>query len=147
MNGDKFVTNIFPMKIIIVDDNEEFRSTLKFFIEQKLKHTVIAEANIAEEFLTMDLRVVKDADVILMDIIMKNISGIEATMAMNWNHYGLKIIAVTMHVENVFLTQIIEAGFKGCVFKSDIFKELETALNEVHAGRLYLNPDIKIKPN
>ncbi|KAB2867464.1 MAG: response regulator transcription factor [Bacteroidales bacterium] len=135
------------MKIIIVDDNEEFRSTLKFFIEQKLKNTVIAEANSGEEFLTMDLRVVKDADVILMDIIMKNISGIEATMAMNWNHYGLKIIAVTMHVEKVFLTQIIEAGFKGCVFKSDIFKELETALNEVNAGRLYLNPDIKIKPN
>jgi len=135
------------MKIIIVDDNQEFRATLKFFIEQKLKHTVIAEANSGEEFLTMDLRVVKDADVILMDIIMKNISGIEATMAMNWNHYGLKIIAVTMHVEKVFLTQIIEAGFKGCVFKSDIFKELETALNEVNAGRLYLNPDIKIKPN
>lgn len=135
------------MKIIIVDDNDEFRETLRFFIEHKLKHTVIAEAGSGEEFLTMDLRIVKDADIILMDIIMKNISGTEATMAMNWNHYGLKIIAVTMHIENVFLTQIIEAGFKGCVFKSDIFKELETALNEVNAGRLYLNPDIKIKPN
>ena len=127
------------MKIIIVDDNEEFRSTLRFFIEQKLNHTVIAEFSDGEDFLKVDPKKLREADIILMDIIMNNISGIDATKMITWKNYNLKIIAVTMHIEKVFLEQIIEAGFKGCVFKSNIFNTLERALQEVNSGKLFIN--------
>lgn len=130
------------MNIIIVDDNTEFRSTLRFFIEEKLNHTVIAEAESGEEFLKMDSNLLVQADIILMDIVMNELSGIETTQRVTWEHNYLKVIAVTMHVEKVFLQQILEAGFKGCVYKTDIFNTLEDALQKVHTGQLYLNEDL-----
>lgn len=126
------------MNIIIVDDNNEFRSTLKFFIELKLNHKVIADVASGEEFLELDSKIIRDADIVLMDIIMNQIDGFEATKRITWKHKNIKIIAVTMHIEKVFLKEIIEAGFKGCVFKSNVFHSLEKALQEVHAGRLYI---------
>ena len=130
------------MKIIIVDDNTEFRYTLKLFIEQKLNHTVIADAASGEVFLELDPTILREADIILMDIMMNQIGGIEATQRITWKHNHLKIIAVTMHIEKVFLAQILEAGFKGCVFKSNIFLTLEKALQEVHAGRVFINEQL-----
>jgi DNA-binding NarL/FixJ family response regulator len=127
------------MKIIIVDDNNEFRSTLRFFIEQKLNHTVIAEADSGEAFLELRPSLVSDADIIIMDIIMNRINGIEATKRISWIHKDIKVLALTMHIEKVFLEQIIEAGFKGCVFKSDVFNTLEKALDKIQAGHLYIN--------
>ncbi|MFA6400628.1 MAG: response regulator transcription factor [Salinivirgaceae bacterium] len=127
------------MKIIIVDDNNEFRSTLRFFIEQKLNHTVIAEATSGKEFLELPPSLISQADIIIMDIVMDLINGIEATKRITWIHKNLKVLAVTMHIEKVFLEQIIEAGFKGCVFKSEVFHTLEKALLEIQAGRLYIN--------
>jgi DNA-binding NarL/FixJ family response regulator len=126
------------MKLIIVDDNNEFRSNLRFFLEQKLNHQVIAEVSSGEEFLVLDEKILRDADIILMDIMMNQISGIEATRRVTWYHFNLKIIAVTMHIEKVYLEQIIEAGFKGFVLKTSIFKNLEKALNDVYYGKLYM---------
>ena len=74
------------MNIIIVDDNTEFRSTLRFFIEEKLNHTVIAEAESGEEFLKMDSNLLVQADIILMDIVMNELSGIETTQRVTWEH-------------------------------------------------------------
>lgn len=127
------------MKIIIVDDNNEFRSTLRFFIEQRLNHIVIADVASGEDFLKLDSTVIRDADIVLMDIMMNQISGIDATKIITWKHTNVKVIAVTMHIEKVFLKQIIETGFKGCVFKSNVFHTLEKALQEVYAGRMYIN--------
>ena len=127
------------MNIIIVDDNNEFRSTLRFFLEQKLKHKVIADIPSGEDFLALDSKTIRECDVILMDIMMNQVDGIEATKRITWRHHNIKIIAVTMHIEKVFLRQIIEAGFKGCVFKSNVFHELERALQEVNQGHLYIN--------
>jgi len=127
------------MKIIIVDDNKEFRSTLRFFIEQELNYTVIGEAASGEEFLELAPSVISEADVIIMDIVMNQISGIEATKRITWIHKNLKVLAVTMHIEKIFLEQIIEAGFKGCVFKSEVFHTLEKALLAIKDGRLYIN--------
>jgi len=127
------------MKLIIVDDNREFRENLKFFLEQKLNHQVIAEASSGEEFLAFDEKIIREADIILMDIMMNQISGIDATRRITWYHFNLKIIAVTMHIERVFLDQIIEAGFKGFVLKTNIFKTLESTLNDVYYGKMHID--------
>lgn len=133
------------MKIIVVDDNAKFRNTLRLFVEQKLNHEVIAELPSGEDFLETNPETLLEADIILMDIIMGDVSGIDATKKIIWNYKNLKIIAITMHIEKVFLQQIVEAGFRGCVFKSDIFESLEKALNEVMAGRIYINDNIRLK--
>ena len=132
------------MKIIIVDDNNEFRSTLRFFLEQKLNHTVIADVASGEDFLALNSTLICDADVIIMDIVMNQLNGIEATKRITWVHKNIKILEVTMHIEKIFLEQVIEAGFKGCVFKSEVFHTLEKALQEVKAGRLFINEHLLV---
>lgn len=127
------------MKLIIVDDNMEFRDNLRFFLEQKLNHIVIAEAASGEEFLALNERIIREADIILMDIMMNQLSGIETTKRITWIHFNLRVIAVTMHIEKVFLDQIIEAGFKGFVLKTNIFNTLEKTLNDVYYGKLHID--------
>lgn len=127
------------MKLIIVDDNSEFRDNLRFFLEHKLNHIVIAEAASGEEFLGFNETIIREADIILMDIMMKKLSGVETTKRITWVHFNLKIIAVTMHIEKVFLDQIIEAGFKGFVLKTNIFNTLEKTLNDVLYGKLHID--------
>ena len=127
------------MKLIIVDDNSEFRENLRFFLEQKLNHIVIAEAASGEEFLALNETIIREADIILMDIMMDKLSGVETTKRITWIHFNLKIIAVTMHIEKVFLDQIIEAGFKGFVLKTNIFNTLDKTLNDVYYGKLHID--------
>jgi DNA-binding NarL/FixJ family response regulator len=131
------------MKIFIVDDNLEFRNTLKDFLENKLGHSVIGLASSGEEFLQTASSY--DPDIILMDIEMYGINGIEATHRMNISRPSSKVIAVTMHIEKVFLQQLIENGFKACVYKTDIFEKLEIAINRVNSGQLFFPYDLKLK--
>jgi DNA-binding NarL/FixJ family response regulator len=128
------------MKIIIVDDNDLFRMNVKFYLEKKLKHQVIAEAGSGNEFLRIKNK--HSADIILMDIVMNDMDGIAATKKVLQN-INLKIIALTMHVERVFLVELIGAGFKGCVFKTNVYSELENALNYVSAGKFFFPENIK----
>jgi two-component system, NarL family, response regulator LiaR len=128
------------MKIIIVDDNDLFRMNIKFYLEKKLKHKVIAEARSGNEFFKIPNK--NSADIILMDIVMNDTDGIAATKKV-LQDINLRIVALTMHIEKVFLVQLIGAGFKGCVFKTNVYSELENALNDVYAGKFYFPENIK----
>ena len=130
------------MRLIIVDDNIMFRTSIKEFLTCKYDCEVIAEASNGNDFLK--LKEVADADVVLMDIEMDKTNGIEATKQISWMVPGIKVLAVTMLNEKVFLKQLIEAGFKGCVFKTDVFKILFPAIIEVMSGRLYYPSDMKV---
>ncbi|NJO88151.1 MAG: response regulator transcription factor [Chloroflexia bacterium] len=131
------------MKTIIVDDNFFFRSNLKDYIEDKLGHKVIAEASDGLDFL--GLPNLSDAEIILMDIAMEAMDGFEATKLALWRYPHLKIIAVTMHSEKVFLVKIIQAGFKGCVFKPEIFDSLHIAIQTVIEGEYYIPDNISLE--
>jgi DNA-binding NarL/FixJ family response regulator len=130
------------MKIIMVDDNVAFRTNLKKYLEASLGYEVIAEASNGRLFL--DLPNLRDADIILMDIAMDEMDGIEATKLVLWHNPKFKIIAVTMHSEKVYLLQLIEAGFKGCVFKPEIYSQLANAIRTVMEGDLFIPDNIPI---
>jgi DNA-binding NarL/FixJ family response regulator len=131
------------MKIMIVDDSKQFRESLTDFLTHKLYHEVIAEAKSGEEFLTMKSEM-QATDIILMDIVMNKVDGIMATNKALDLYPTIKIIAVTMHVEKLFLVQLIESGFKGCVNKTDIWSNLNEALTTVYSGSIYFPEDIEI---
>jgi DNA-binding NarL/FixJ family response regulator len=130
------------VSVIIVDDNIQFRKNLKKYIESELNCEVIGEASDGEEFL--ELTNMHSADIILMDIAMERMDGFRATKLAIWKNSQLKIIAVTMHHEKVFLLKLIETGFKGCVFKTEIFKQLPKAIKEVLKGKLFVPDNIPI---
>lgn len=123
------------MKIIIVDDNNEFREHTEFFITHKLKHQVVGSFSSGIEFVKRYAEY--NPDIVLMDISMPDLDGYEVTKMLNWQDENLKIIAVTMFTDLAYLHKLIEVGFKGCVFKSSIFNELADAIDVVEKGHYY----------
>lgn len=130
------------MKIILIDDNQAFREGFQFYLETKLGYEVIASYSDGEEFLNDNKYL--NCDIILMDIDMPKINGIKATKLALWRARDLNIIAITGFKEKAYLNELIGAGCKGCVFKDNIYEELETAIKHVSAGKLYYPEKIKI---
>jgi len=128
------------LKVILVDDNEPFRNALKNLLMNKFHAEIIGEASCGAEF--KKLSNLHLANIILMDVMMPDIDGITLTKKALWANNHLKFIAITMHYDKVYLTSLLEAGFKGCVFKSNIFSEISNAMETVMAGRLYFPENI-----
>jgi DNA-binding NarL/FixJ family response regulator len=121
------------MKLILVDDNVHFREDLKFFIENRLIHDVISEANNGEDFLRLEN--IDEADIILMDLLMEKLNGFEAAKKILRRFPHLKIIAMSMNTEQTIQARLCEAGFKGFINKSEIFACLEAALQSVYSNK------------
>ncbi len=131
------------LKIILVDDNVQFRSSLRDYLESNVCCKIIGEASDGVEFLK--LKNLSLADIVLMDIAMAKMDGIEATKRALWLHSHLKILAITMHSEKVFLKSLIESGFKGCVFKPDIYNQLFPAIDNVLDGIIHFPDNIQFE--
>jgi DNA-binding NarL/FixJ family response regulator len=104
------------VKIIVVDDHEFFRRGLVLVLN-KLKYVeVVGEATNGQEFLSM--LDAAPADVILMDISMPNIDGVEATRQALSKYPNLKIVALSSHQDEAYLETMIDAGVKGFLLKN-----------------------------
>jgi len=130
------------LNIIIVDDNHAFRKGLRFFLEQECNCNVIAEARNGNEFLALEN--LHAADIILMDIAMPEKGGYQTTIEATFLNVNLRIIAVTAFEELAYVRLIIESGFKGCIFKDNIFDVIETALDDVMKNKYYIPEGIKL---
>lgn len=130
------------MNIFLVDDNERFRSTLKLFLEGHLNHKVIEEASNGKMFLK---KMKTKADIILMDINMPELNGIEATQRSIFKAYDLKIIAVSQYSDMVDINLLINVGFRGFVSKTNLFKDLSDAITAVSTGGYFFPEDLKNK--
>lgn len=131
------------MKFIVVDDNQTFREGIKFYLENILNHTVIDIASNGLEFLNLPNR--NEADIILMDIEMPHLNGIETVKKAIWDNQYLTFIAVTSFIDKAYLDELIEAGFKSCVFKSNIYTELQEAIKAVVQKNLFFPKNITLQ--
>lgn len=122
------------MKVYIVDDNQKYIDSLRMFIEGHLHYSVVGIAFNGKQFID---EYNGTADVILMDINMPVLNGLRATKLSFWNNCELKVLAVSQYSHIADLKQLVEAGFKGFVSKTNIFSELKNAINAVYKGELY----------
>lgn len=128
------------LNLIIVDDHEIFRNGLKMVLG-KLKYVnIIAEASNGKEFL--EILPDHDPDIILMDIEMPVMNGIEATEEAMKRNPDLKIIALTMFNDDEYIQSMIDAGVKGFLIKNIKKDILDRALQEVYKGGNYYSQEL-----
>jgi DNA-binding NarL/FixJ family response regulator len=128
-------------KVFIVDDHSLFREGLGFILSQISGIKVIGGASNGKEFIDL-LENIDLPDIVLMDITMPVMNGIEACKAAVELYPGLKIIALSMNDEQEYYVKMIQSGAKGFVQKQAEKKELENAISEVMAGGSYFPEDL-----
>jgi DNA-binding NarL/FixJ family response regulator len=124
-------------KIFLVDDHKLFREGLSFVISQMKGFEVAGEASNGKAFLELSENL--DVDIVLMDISMPGLDGIESTIKAMEMHPDLKIIALTMFCDEEYYYKMIQAGVSGYLLKESGKEELEIALNTVISGENYFS--------
>ena len=119
-------------KIILVDDHLPFRNGLKSILTIENIADVIGEASNGVEFI--EQLALLDPDLVIMDIDMPKMNGIEATQKALEIRPNLKIIVFTMFGDNEYLEKMNSLGIKAYLLKSSGINELEKAINDVMTG-------------
>jgi DNA-binding NarL/FixJ family response regulator len=131
------------IKILIVDDHDMFREGIKLLLSSGDKAEVAAEARDGKEFLDIVEEVCPD--VVLMDISMPVMDGIEASRLAKEKYPHIKILALTMFGDEKYYYQMIQSGIKGFVLKSSGINELMKAIIEVSEGKNYFSNELLCK--
>ncbi|EMS81214.1 response regulator [Desulfotignum phosphitoxidans] len=126
--------------IIIVDDHRVFHHGISQALEATGEFTVTARA--ANGIQAVSLAEKSVPDLILMDISMPDLNGMEATRRILAIHPKIRIIALSMHTEKIYVKGMLNAGASGYVLKSCSFKELLTAIKAGLDGHVYVSPEI-----
>lgn len=125
---------------MLVDDHDLVRTGLKRLINDVEGFRVVTEAATGEEALQKAKS--NEIDIVLMDINMPGIGGLEATKKLLHINPALKIIGVTMHDDEIFPQRLLKAGAVGYLTKGSDIDEMIHAIREVMANRRYICPDI-----
>lgn len=128
------------IKVMLVDDHDLVRTGLKRLINDEEGFRVITEAGSGEE--AIQKIKINEIDIVLMDINMPGIGGLEATKKLLQMKPKLKIIGVTMHDDEIFPQRLLKAGAVGYLTKGSDIAEMIHAMREVMANRSYICPDI-----
>lgn len=128
------------IRILLADDHEVMRDGLRSLLNSQPGMEVIAEAASGRE--AVELAVKKKPDVIIMDINMPNLSGIEATRQIVASVPKVKVIGLSMYSDKRFVVQLLKAGATGFLPKSSPFNEVVSAIKAVVANHTYVSPQI-----
>jgi DNA-binding NarL/FixJ family response regulator len=128
------------IKIILADDHRLMREGLRLLLETQPGIEIVAEAENGRE--TLQLVRKYKPDVVLMDIAMPDLNGIDATRQIVSEFPKIKIIALSMHTNKKFIVEMLTAGASGYLIKDSALEELSKAINTVINNRIYLSPII-----
>ena len=128
------------IKVLIADDHQIVREGLRSMLEKEPGIKVVGEAE--EGRTTLRLARELTPDVIIMDVAMPDLNGIEATRQIVAEFPAIKVIALSMHDDRRFVLHMIKAGAKGYLLKDSAFKDLAKAIRVVVANKTYLSSEI-----
>lgn len=129
------------INIIIVDDHSLFRNGMKLLLSNAGNFNIIAEASNGKEILALLAENVVP-DIILMDIDMPEMDGIEATTKVLQLNPRLKVICLSMYGEEEYYYKMIEAGVNGFLLKNSEISEVKNAITTVYNGGRYFSPEL-----
>ncbi len=128
------------IKVLLVDDHELVRTGIRRLLDDTSGIKVVGEADSGEEAF-LQVRKLKP-DVVLMDVNMPGIGGLEATRKLMQLDPSLKVIIVTIHTEEPFPTRLLEAGASGYLTKDCGINEIVNAIRAVIEGERYIGAEI-----
>ncbi len=128
------------IRVIIADDHQIVRDGLRSLLEKEADMEVIATLEDGRKAVKLTEEV--QPDVVIMDISMPGLNGIESTRQITRNFPNIKIIALSMHDDRRFVVNMLKAGASGYLLKDCAFKELTRAIHVVLSGKTYLSPGV-----
>jgi len=128
------------MKVLLADDHTIVRQGLRSLLENKAGVSVVGEAVNGRE--AIDLTRQCKPDLVIMDIAMPGLNGLDALSHIKVECPLVKIIILSMHVEENYVTRALRSGASGFVYKGSAFDDLELAMKSVQVNQTFLSPAV-----
>lgn len=128
------------ISIILADDHKIVRDGLRALLEREPGLAVVAEAENGRDAVALSLEL--KPDVVVMDVGMPGLNGIEATGQIRGHVTGIRVLALSIHADRRFVERMFRAGAAGYLLKNCAARELVRAINEVARGKGYLSPEL-----
>jgi two-component system response regulator NreC len=128
------------VRLLVADDHKIFRQGIKKLLEEEADLQVVGEAADGREAVKKATEL--KPDLVLMDIAMANLNGLEATRQIKKVLPETKIIMVTMHKNEEYILQSFQAGASGFILKEGAVEELVHAIRSIHQDKSFLSPTI-----
>jgi len=128
------------IRVFLADDHLILREGIRALLEKVPDIEMIGEADDGNEAIAKVEQLLPD--VVLMDITMPGLNGLEATQQIKREHPSIKVLILTVHETDQYLSEMLEAGASGYVVKTTTSSELISAIRAVHQGDVHLYPSI-----
>lgn len=127
-----------PIRLMLVDDHDLVRTSLKAFLDSQAGMSVVAEASNGQDALRLAQE--SQPNVTIMDITMPGVDGLETTRRMRAACPECKVLALTVHTDKQYFFEMLSAGAAGYVTKDAAAEDLLDAIHAVADGQVYLQP-------
>jgi DNA-binding NarL/FixJ family response regulator len=128
------------IRILLVDDHQLILASLRALMNDFVGIEVVGEAINGRQ--ALDMTVTHAPDIVLMDISMAGLNGLDATRQIATDHPGVRVIMLSMHSTEKFVLEALRAGASGYLLKESTPQELEMAIRSVARGEVFLSPAI-----
>ena len=128
------------IRLVLVDDHELMRQGLRALVDGQKDVEVVGEANDGRTALALVRSL--SPDVVVMDVAMKDMNGIEATRQIRAECPDVKVIGLSSHADARYVRAMLEAGACGYVLKANAYDDLHRAIEAARRGKSYLCPDV-----
>jgi two-component system response regulator NreC len=128
------------IRLLLVDDHDVVRTGLRMLLEGQADIEIVGEADTGQKALEMAQQ--HQPDVIVMDITLPDISGIEVTRRLSSTHPDIAVVALTIHDDEQYFFEMLQAGASGYVPKRAAPEDLITAIRAAYADEVYIFPSL-----
>ena len=140
LNGDGVMANQAKLEVLVVDDHELVRSGMRRLLEDNSLIGNITEASSGEEAVSFARQ--NSFDIVLMDISLPGISGLQASELLLKKAPDTRIVIVTGKLEGVLIRKLLNCGVRGYITKGSSADDIDKAIRQVINGEQYLSPDV-----
>ena len=128
------------IRILLVDDHDVVRSGVRMLLENEADLVILGEAGNGQQALELVEKL--DLDVVIMDITLPDMSGIEVTQRIKKSHPKIAVVALTIHEDQQYFFEMLQVGASAYVPKRAAPNDLITAIRAAHRGEMYIYPSL-----